>query len=71
MNAPDSTRVIQGDEGCRDGHYRAKQGLRERSANREGAKQAAELDANDPTSQEAQNPMDFGELKVGRACPRA
>jgi hypothetical protein len=71
MNTADSTSVIQGDEGCRDGHYRAKHELRERSANGEGAKQPAELDPNDPTSQEAQNPTDFGELRVGRASEDA
>jgi molybdopterin-dependent oxidoreductase alpha subunit len=71
MNTPDSTRVIHGDEGCRDGHYRAKQQLRECSANSAGAKQSAELDANDSTSREAQNPTDFGELRVGRASEDA
>jgi hypothetical protein len=68
---PDSTRAIQGDEGCRDGHYRAKRELRECSANSEGARQAAELDANDATSRKAQNPTDFGELRVGRASEDA
>src|ERR1700747_3318539 len=71
MNTPDSTRVIHGDEGCRDGHYRVKEKVREHPANGEGAKQAAELDANDPTSQKAQNPTDFGELRVGRASEEA
>ena len=71
MNTPDSTRVIQGDDGCRDGHYRAKQDLREHAANSEGAKQAAELDPNDATSQAAQNPTDFGELRVGRGSEDA
>src|SRR5271170_6713750 len=71
MNTPDSTRVIQGDELCRDGHYRAKLQLREHPANSEGAKQAAKLDANDATSQAAQNPTDFGELRVGRASEDA
>src|ERR1700747_3425420 len=71
MNTPDSTRVIHGDEGCRDGHYRIKEKVREHPANGEGAKQAAELDANDPTSQKAQNPTDFGELRVGRASEEA
>src|ERR1700693_1276524 len=71
MNTPDSARVIQGDEGCRDGHYRAKQNLCEHPANSECAKQAAELDANDLTSQEAQNPRNFGDLRVGRASEDA
>src|SRR6202162_3345986 len=71
MNTSDSTRVIQGDDGCRDGHYRAQQDLREHAANSEGAKQAAELDPNDATSQAAQNPTDFGELRVGRGSEDA
>jgi molybdopterin-dependent oxidoreductase alpha subunit len=71
MNSADSTRVIQGDEQCRDGHYRAKLQLREHSGNSEGAKQAADLDVNDATSQEAQNPTDFGELRIGRASEDA
>ncbi len=71
MTTPDRTRVIQGDEGCRDGHYRAKRELREHSANSEGAKQAAQLDPNDLTSNRAQNPTDLGELSVGRASEEA
>src|SRR6202451_881875 len=71
MSAPDSTRVIQGDDGSKNGHYRAKQDLREHAANSEGAKQAAELDPNDATSRAAQNPTDFGELRVGRASEDA
>jgi hypothetical protein len=66
MSAPDNTRVIQGDEGCKDGRYCAKQELGEQSANCEGAKWAAELDANDANSKAAQNPTDFGELRVGQ-----
>jgi molybdopterin-dependent oxidoreductase alpha subunit len=69
MNRLDSTSVIEGDDGCRDGHYRVKQDLRERSTN--GTKQVTDLDANDSTSQEAQNPTDFGDLTVGRASADA
>ena len=71
MDTADRTRVIQGDELSRDGHYRAKQRLHENSANSEGAKQAAALDANDGTSREAQNPTNFGQLRVGRASEDA
>src|SRR6266849_2787689 len=71
MNTPDSTRVIKGDELCREGHNRAKEQLREHSANSEGEKQAAVLDAKAPTSQAAQHPTDFGELRVGRASEDA
>jgi molybdopterin-dependent oxidoreductase alpha subunit len=71
MDTPDSTRVIQGDDGCRDGHYRVKEGLRQLSANGGGATQSADLDPNDATSLEAQNPTDFGELRVGRGSEDA
>src|SRR5580698_10911261 len=71
MNAPDGSTVIQGDEQCRDGHYRVKVEMREQFTNSQGPKQAAGLDANDPTSQEAQNPTDLGELRVGRASEDA
>ena len=49
----------------------AKQILHEHAANSQGAKQAAELDPNDATSKAAQNPTDFGELRVGRASEDA
>ena len=71
MITPDSTSVIQGDDGCRDGHYRVKQDVRQRSTNGTGAKPAAELDANDSTSKESQNPTDFGELAIGHASEDA
>src|ERR1700693_1279970 len=71
MTTPDSARVIQGEEGGRGGHSRAKQNRGEHPANSECAKQAAELDANDLTSQEAQNPRNFGDLRVGRASEDA
>ncbi|MGD0304436.1 MAG: FdhF/YdeP family oxidoreductase [Candidatus Acidiferrales bacterium] len=71
MDTPDSTRVIQGDEACRDGHYRAKQDVREQSTSSEGAKQVAALDPNGSTSRQAQNPTDFDDLRVGRASDDA
>jgi molybdopterin-dependent oxidoreductase alpha subunit len=70
MKSPDRTDVIQGDEQCRDGHYRAKQDLREQTAT-SGTKQLAELDPNDSISSEAQNPSTFGELRVGVASAEA
>src|SRR5271154_4922211 len=67
----ESTRVIHGDEQCRDGHYRAKEKLREKAAISDGASPAGELDANDAASRQAQNPVDFAELRVGRASEDA
>ena len=57
--------VIQGDEQCRDGHYRAKLDLRI------GTVPAVELDPNDSTSLQAQNPSDLGKLRVGLASEEA
>jgi molybdopterin-dependent oxidoreductase alpha subunit len=71
MKSPDSTQVIQGDEQCRDGHYRAKQDLRKQGVTSKGEQHGAHLDADDTTSLEAQNPFGFGELKVGRASEEA
>src|SRR5277367_5284888 len=71
MEMSESTRVVHGDEQCRDGHYRAKEKLREKAAISDGASPAAELDANDAASRQAQNPLDFGELRVGRASEDA
>jgi molybdopterin-dependent oxidoreductase alpha subunit len=71
MKAEDSTRVIQGDEQSRDGHYRIKQDLREQATNGEGEQSVSRLDANDPTSLQAQNPSGFGGLKVGHASEEA
>src|SRR6202050_5529927 len=68
MKTPDSSDVIQGDEQCRDGHYRAKLDIRSQAATKVGA---LPLDPNDSTSVQAQNPTDFGELKVGRASEDA
>src|SRR5215469_1288069 len=71
MKTPDPTDVIQGDEQCRDGHYRAKQDLREQTAISAGAEQKAELDPCDPTSLQAQNPFTLGNLRVGPASEEA
>lgn len=71
MESLDNTRVIQGDAECRDGHYRAKQDVREQNATSEGQQRTANLDPNAPTSLEAQNPTDFVGLKVGRASEEA
>jgi hypothetical protein len=50
MTTPACTDVIQGDDQCRDGHYRAKHDLREQTATCDGGENAAGLDPNDPTS---------------------
>jgi molybdopterin-dependent oxidoreductase alpha subunit len=71
MELSESTRVIHGDEQCRDGHYRAKEKLREKAAISDGASPVAELDANDAASRRAQNPVAFGDLRVGRASEDA
>ena len=63
--------VIQGDEGCRDGHYRAKQDLREKTVTNSRADLSAELDPNDSTSLQAQNPTDLGKLRIGVASEEA
>jgi molybdopterin-dependent oxidoreductase alpha subunit len=70
MESHDATRVIQGDEQSRDGHYRAKQDLREQATAGDG-QPATNLDADDPTSLQAQNPTSFGDLKVGHASEEA
>ncbi len=67
MNTSASTDVIQGDDQSRDGHYRAKQDLREQAP----AGDTAELDPNDPISLQAQNPFDLGKLRVGSASAEA
>src|SRR5271163_279448 len=69
MKTSDSFDVIQGDEQCRDGHYRAKHDLRLRTS--PGADLSAELDPNDSTSLQAQNPTDLGKLRVGVASEEA
>src|ERR1700734_741582 len=71
MKTSDKSDVIQGDEQCRDGHYRAKQDLRAKTVTSTGGEPAAELDPNDSTSVQAQNPTDLGELRIGRASEEA
>src|SRR5271156_4169952 len=71
MNTPDSTRVIQGDELCRDGHYRAKLDLRTKTESTSGVGPAVQLDPNNSTSLQAQNPTDLGDLRIGRAPKEA
>src|SRR5277367_4994738 len=71
MKTPDASDVIQGDEQCRDGHYRSKLGLRLQTATEAGTVSAVDLDPNDLTSQQAQNPTDLGNLRIGRASEEA
>jgi molybdopterin-dependent oxidoreductase alpha subunit len=65
MKTSDDSAVIQGDEQCRDGHYRAKLDLRI------GTLPAVELDPNDSASVQAQNPSDLGKLRIGHASEEA
>ncbi len=71
MKTSDSSKVIQGDEQCRDGHYRAKQDVRTQTVTSTGGGPAAELNPNDQTSLQAQNPTDMGKLRIGRASEEA
>jgi molybdopterin-dependent oxidoreductase alpha subunit len=71
MKTSDSFDVIQGDEQCRDGHYRAKQDLRLKTVTSPGADLVVELNPNDSTSLQAQNPTDLGKLRVGVASEEA
>ena len=71
MKTSDSTDVIQGDEQCRDGHYRTKLDLRTISPTTNGAAPAVALDPNGSTSLQAQNPTDLGKLRVGVASQEA
>ena len=71
MKTFDGSNVIQGDEQCRDGHYRAKQDLRTQTVTSTGGGPAAELNPNDSTSLQAQNPTDMGKLRIGRASEEA
>jgi molybdopterin-dependent oxidoreductase alpha subunit len=70
MNTPDTSDVIFGDEQCRDGHYRSKQDLREKTGVGTMAEQGT-LDPNDATSRQAQNPTEMGNLRIGRASEEA
>jgi molybdopterin-dependent oxidoreductase alpha subunit len=67
----DNTDVVQGDEQCRDGHYRAKLDLRTKAPTGNGAVPPAALDPNDSASVQAQNPTDLGNLRVGVASEEA
>ena len=71
MKTPDRTDVIQGDEQCRDGHYRVKLDLREQTTSSDGVERRAKLDPNSPTSLQAQNPRTLGNVRVGRASEEA
>jgi molybdopterin-dependent oxidoreductase alpha subunit len=71
MKASGSTDVIQGDEQSRDGHYRAKQDLREQAVTSDIEEQAPELDPNDSASLQAQNPFTLGKLRIGAASEEA
>jgi molybdopterin-dependent oxidoreductase alpha subunit len=71
MKTSDSSHVIQGDEQCRDGHYRPKQDLRTKTVTSTGVGPAVELDPNGSISRQAQNPTDLGKLRIGRASEEA
>src|SRR5271167_3788957 len=71
MKTTDSSDVIQGDEQCRDGHYRAKLDLRTKTESTSGVGPAVQLDPNNSTSLQAQNPTDLGDLRIGRAPKEA
>jgi molybdopterin-dependent oxidoreductase alpha subunit len=71
MNMSAGTDVIQGDEQSRDGHYRAKQDLRQQAPAGDRPDQTAELDPNDAISLQAQNPFTLGKLRVGSASEEA
>jgi len=71
MLTADNWEVIQGDEQCRDGHYRVKRDLRLKTVTSVGADPSLELDPNDSTSLQAQNPTDLGKLRIGVASEEA
>lgn len=71
MKTSNSRDVIQGDDECKGGHYRVKRGLRSKTAADLDAIPAVELDPNDSTSLQAQNPTDLGKLRVGSASEEA
>src|SRR5271155_4611803 len=71
MKTSDSSDVIQGDEECRDGHYRAKLDLRTKTESSTDAGPAVQLDPNNSISLQAQNPTDLGKLRIGRASEEA
>jgi molybdopterin-dependent oxidoreductase alpha subunit len=65
----DRTKVVHGDEGCRDGHYRVKHQLLEMVDNEDGTK--LKLDPNAPIALQAQNPPALGDVRVGSASEEA
>jgi len=71
MKTSGTTDVIQGDEQSRDGHYRAKQDLREQMPPSDRPKPTAELDPNDAISLQAQNPFTLDKVRVGSASEEA
>src|SRR5271165_1148367 len=71
MLTADNWEVIQGDEQCRDGHYRVKRDLRLKTVTSVGADPSLELDPKDSTSLQAQNPTDLGDLRIGVASEEA
>ena len=71
MKTSDSSNVIQGDEQCRDGHYRAKQDVRTQTVTSTGGGPAAELNPNDQTSVQAQNPTNLDKVRIGLASEEA
>jgi hypothetical protein len=71
MNTSTSTDVIQGDEQSRDGHYRAKQDLREQTTTSDHPEPVTELDPNAAISLQAQNPHTLGKLRIGSASEEA
>jgi molybdopterin-dependent oxidoreductase alpha subunit len=71
MKMSGSTEVIQGDEQSRDGHYRAKQDLRQQTATSDRPEPTAELDPNDTISLQAQNPFTLDKVRIGSASEEA
>ncbi len=71
MSTSSATDVIQGDEQSRDGHYRAKQDLRQQIAPSDRPELTAELDPNDAISLQAQNPFTLDKVRVGSASEEA
>lgn len=69
MGIFDHTSVVHGDEGCRDGHYRAKDNLLEMIVGDDGTEQR--LDPNAPIALQAQNPTELGNVRVGSASEEA
>jgi molybdopterin-dependent oxidoreductase alpha subunit len=71
MKTSDRSGVIQGDEQCRDGHYRSKLDLRTKTESTTDADPAGQLDPHNSISLQAQNPTDLGNLRIGRASEEA